>query len=82
MIFTTSSSNISWESNCFKSIETQTLLLAALAKVFEQSPLLAAADSGEDSMVDVCARRDHRKAENRPKKAQDKIGALEHSSGS
>ena len=51
---------------------THTLLLAALAMVLEQNPLLAAADSGEDSMVDVCARGDHSKAEKRPKKAQDK----------
>ena len=48
------------------------MLLAALAMVLEQNPLLAAADSGEDSMVDVCARGDHSKAEKRPKKAQDK----------
>ena len=50
--------------------------------VLEQNPLLAAADSGEDSMVDVCAREITARPRKGRKRPRIKIGALEHFSAS
>ena len=56
----------------------RTLLLAAFAMVLEQNPLLAATDSGEDSMIGVCEVRsnDHKAEEARKGRKRPRIKSV------